>query len=128
MSITDAFGMNRVEIDRAHEQQEGGHVRWHGQRRSCGDFRLMVQAGLLTEVEEAAGVELGCGTAYLANAVVDCSGLQRMVLVDSGHFRHKADRCASALLSVTRLTCPIFHTGVKRQKRVGRRPLRHVYS
>ena len=51
-----------------------------------------MQAGLLADGGGAGGAELGCGTAYLSNMVADCSLLRRLVLVDSGHFRHKADR------------------------------------
>ena len=56
---------------------------------------IRTQAGLIKappETDDACGIELGCGTGYLANMVADCTELRRVVLVDSGHFRKKADR------------------------------------
>lgn len=54
----------------------------------------MRRRGLLDGAAETAFLEFGAGAGYLSLMLVACCDARTLVLVDSGTFRLKADRCA----------------------------------
>lgn len=56
----------------------------------------MRRRGLLDGAAGTAYLEFGAGAGYLSNMLVACCDARTLVLIDSGSFRLKADRCGIA--------------------------------
>ena len=55
----------------------------------------MRRGGLLDGAAGTAYLEFGAGAGYLSNMLVACCEARSLVLIDSGSFRLKADRCGT---------------------------------
>jgi Methyltransferase TRM13 len=53
----------------------------------------MRRRGLLDGAARTAYLEFGAGAGYLSNMLAACCDARSLVLIDSGSFRLKADRC-----------------------------------
>jgi Methyltransferase TRM13 len=89
----------------------------------------MQRRGLLDEAAITAYLEFGAGAGYLSTMLAACCEARKLVLIDSGSFRLKADRCGQVLPNMQSThMCKCKHTSSAQLECTSCSALEHVWS